>query len=293
MSIAVQTSVQRLQPRNIELDIHSMKFSALEWGTPGQLPVLALHGWLDNAASFYRVAPLLSGMHIVAIDMAGHGQTDHRKGTSAYHCFDDIRDIFLIADTLGWKQFALLGHSRGAILGALAAGTFPDRISHLGLIEGVLVEGISPEKSPEQLASAIRGLSYQSSKSLTVYPDVKSAIMAREKGMFPLSHDAARAITERGLKSMNGGYSWSSDPRLLAPSPVKLTTEQFASFINSITAPCELVMGKQGLQKSYAGYLDEVAHYPFIKSHLLNGGHHLHMEEDAEEVAAIFKRFFN
>jgi pimeloyl-ACP methyl ester carboxylesterase len=289
MSLAVQSMTP--DPRPVELIVNSMKFSALEWGTAGQLPVLALHGWLDNAASFYRIAPLLPDCHIIAIDMAGHGQTDHRIGTSSYHCFDDIRDIFSVADNLGWEQFALLGHSRGAILGALAAGTFPERITHLGLIEGVLMEGIAPEKSPQQLASAIKGLDYQANKSLTVYPDIKTAVTAREAGMFPLSHAAAKAITERGLKPSNGGYSWSSDPRLLAPTPVKLTHQQFASFINSITAPCELVMGKQGLQKSYTAYLDEVAHYPFIKPHLLDGGHHLHMEDDAEAVAEIFKRF--
>ncbi len=279
-------------PKHLELLINSMKFSALEWGAPGQLPILALHGWLDNAASFFRIAPHLNHCHVVAIDMAGHGQTDHRNGSSSYHCFDDIRDIFCIADSLGWKQFALLGHSRGAIIGALAAGTFPERITHLGLIEGVLVEETDPEKSPQQLASAIKGLDYQANKSLTIYPDVKTAIKAREHGMFPLSHDAAKSITERGLKKIEGGFCWSSDPRLLAPTPVKLTHQQFASFINNISAPCELVMGKKGLQESYLDYLDEVASYPFIKTHLLEGGHHLHMEDDAEEVARLFQRFF-
>lgn len=289
MLLAVQSMTQH--PRHIDLIINSMKFSALEWGTPGKLPVLALHGWLDNAASFYRIAPLLSDCHIIAVDMAGHGKTDHRMGTSAYHCFDDIRDIFLIADNLGWQEFALLGHSRGAILGGLAAGTFPERITHLALIEGVLMEGIAPEKSPHQLASAIKGLDYQANKSLTVYPDIKTAIIARERGMFPLSHEAATAITERGLKPIQGGYSWSTDPRLLAPTPVKLTHEQFDAFIKNITAPCELIMGKNGLQKTYSPYLEEVLRYPFIKTHLLEGGHHLHMEDDAEAVAEIFKRF--
>lgn len=279
--------------RYVDIDVGSMTFSALEWGRAGQIPVLALHGWLDNAASFYRIAPLMNNVHIVAVDLAGHGLSGHRQGNSGYHFFDDIRDIFLIADKLGWAKFALLGHSRGAILAALAAGTFPARITHLGLIEGLLVEGVEPEKTPQQLASAIKGLDYQSNKSLTVYPDVKSAITARENGMFPLTYDAARVITERGLKPTTGGYSWSSDPRLLAPSPIKLTHQQYASFINNISAPCELIMGKKGLQNSYAAYLDEVAKYPFIKSHLLDGGHHLHMEDDAEQVADIFTRFFN
>lgn len=290
--MTLKATLKIQQPKHIDLMINSMKFSALEWGASGQFPVLALHGWLDNAASFYRIAPHLTNCHIVAIDMAGHGQTDHRIGSSSYHCFDDIREVFCIADNLGWKRFAILGHSRGAIIGALAAGTFPDRITHLGLIEGVLMEGIDPEKSPQQLASAIRGLDYQANKSLTVYPDVKTAIQARERGMFPLSHDAAKAITERGLKTIEGGFCWSSDPRLLAPTPVKLTHQQFASFINNISAACELVMGKKGLQDSYSDYLNEVASYPFIKSHLLEGGHHLHMEDDAEAVATIFQRFF-
>ena len=289
MSTAVQAQDQ---VRQIELHVNSMKFSALEWGHAGQFPVLALHGWLDNAASFFRLAPLLPDMHIVAIDMAGHGKTDHRLGTFSYHCYDDIRDIFSVADYFGWDKFALLGHSRGAILGALAAGTFPERITHLALIEGLLMEGIAPEKSPHQLASAIKSLAVKSNKNLTVYPDIKTAIAARERGMFPLSHDAAKAITERGLKPINNGYCWSSDPRLLAPTPVKLTNEQFHCFISNITAPCELVMGKNGLQLSYKNYLEEIANYSFIKAHELEGGHHLHMEEDAVNVAGIFREFF-
>ncbi len=291
MSVAVKSIKE--QPRNIEFNINSMRFSALEWGRPGQLPVLALHGWLDNAASFFRIAPLLTNAHVIAVDMAGHGQTDHRLGASAYHCFDDISDMFSIADYFGWDKFALMGHSRGAIFSGLAAGTFPERISHLALIEGFLLEGVPPEKSPQQLASAIKGLSYQINKSLSVYPDIKTAIEVRERGMFPLSHEAATAITERGLKESKGGYSWSTDPRLLAPTPVKLTTEQFNSFINNITAPCELILGKHGLQKTYSNYLKEVASFPFVKAHLLEGGHHLHMENDAQEVAAIFNKFFS
>jgi len=292
MSLAVK-AIQQTTPRSIEFEINSLKFSALEWGSPGQLPVLALHGWLDNAASFFRVAPLLDGVHLVAVDMAGHGRTDHRLGTSAYHCYDDIHDIFAIADYFDWDKFALMGHSRGAILGALAAGTFPERISHLALIEGVLLEGIAAEKSPHQLAAAIKGLDYQINKSLTVYSDINTAISARENGMFPLSHEAAKAITERGLKTTDGGFSWSTDPRLLAPTPVKLTNEQFHSFISNISAPCELILGKQGLQKKYADYLLALAKYPFIHSHLLEGGHHLHMEEDAQAVAKIIQAFFD
>lgn len=291
MSLAVKMVGQH--PDEIEFEVNGLQFSALTWGDPGNMPILALHGWLDNAASFFRIGPLLANYYLVAVDMAGHGKTAHRSGTSAYHCFDDIRDIFSIADYFGWDRFAILGHSRGAILGALAAGTFPERITHLGLIEGLLLEGIAAEKSPHQLAAAIKGLEYQTNKTLTLYPDVKTAITARERGMFPLSYEAAKAITERGLKNQGDGFFWSTDPRLLAPTPVKLTYPQFDAFIRNIQAPSRLVMGKKGLQASYAGYLSEVANYPFIQTQELQGGHHLHMEDEAEAVGEILTDFFN
>ena len=40
-------------------------------GTGGQR-VLALHGWLDNAASFVPLAAQLPGLELVAIDLPGH-----------------------------------------------------------------------------------------------------------------------------------------------------------------------------------------------------------------------------
>jgi hypothetical protein len=52
-------------------------------------------------------------------------------------------------------------------------------------------------------------------------------------------------------------------------------------------------LGKHGLQKTYSNYLKEVASFPFVKAHLLEGGHHLHMENDAQEVALIFNKFFS
>jgi pimeloyl-ACP methyl ester carboxylesterase len=121
-------------PRELRFTVNGMNFAAQEWGDSTQLPVLALHGWLDNAASFFALAPRLKNLHIVALDMAGHGQSEHRPGQMAYTPWDDINDILAVADHFGWERFVLLGHSRGAIIGTLAAGTFPERFIALGLV---------------------------------------------------------------------------------------------------------------------------------------------------------------
>ncbi len=278
-------------PRELTLKVNGLEFAAQEWGRAGQLPVLALHGWLDNAASFYKLAPQLHNLHIIAPDLAGHGQSSHRPGQTAYTPWDDINDIFAIADYLGWQRFVLLGHSRGAIIGSLAAGTFPERFIGLALIEGMLPEPALPHDVPMQLASAINGLRAQQQKVPSLYKNIDVAIKARERGLFPLSNAAATALTNRGIIMREGGFSWSSDPRLMAPSVLKLSKEQLAAFVNRITAPVKLLLANNGLPKIYENYLAEINGFPNVDYEVLDGGHHLHMEEESPLVAEKLNTF--
>ncbi len=283
---------QSSHPRELRFSVNGMNFAAQEWGDTTQLPVLALHGWLDNSASFFALAPRLKNLHLVALDMAGHGRTDHRPGNMAYTLLDDINDIFAIADYLGWDKFVLLGHSRGAIIGTLAAGTFPERIIALGLVEGFLPEPAKAEDAPKQLASAIEGLRAQQQKNPSVYPDMDIAVKARERGMFPLGYEAAKALTERGVAARNGGYSWCTDPRLLAPSMIKWPREYLEAFVNQISAPTKLLLADRGLPFMYENYLREVKRFSNVDYEVLAGGHHLHMEQEVDVVAEKLNAFF-
>ena len=70
--------------RDVRLLLPNLSLAARDWGPAAAPPVLALHGWLDNAASFDRLAPLLDGLRIVALDLPGHGRSvGRRRGRSA------------------------------------------------------------------------------------------------------------------------------------------------------------------------------------------------------------------
>ena len=56
------------------------------WGSDGGQPVLALHGWMDNAGSFDMLAPLLDQYQILAIDSIGHGRSEHFPDGHVYNC---------------------------------------------------------------------------------------------------------------------------------------------------------------------------------------------------------------
>lgn len=281
-----------MQPQELSFNIDGLQFAAQAWGDPTHYPILALHGWLDNSASFFALAPLLKNVYVVAIDMAGHGQTSHRLGSFPYNIWEDVAEIFAVADALGWKKFSLLGHSRGAIIAAIAAGTFPERISQLGLIEGLLPEPTRSEDTPKQLALSIKGIKTQSAKILSIYPDIAKAISIRERGMFPLSYTAAKVLTERGLKKTDKGYHWSTDQRLLVPSAIKLLPEQMAAFVTHISCPIALILAQDGMPKLFPPYEESVKKYQQIALTILPGGHHLHMEQEADAVAKVFNQFF-
>ena len=59
------------------IDIPLGRIAALRGGTPGAPRVLALHGWLDNAASFLPLAAHLRAIDLVALDLPGHGHSAH------------------------------------------------------------------------------------------------------------------------------------------------------------------------------------------------------------------------
>ena len=83
--------------------------------------VLALHGWLDNAASFVPLAAHLRGIDLVAIDQPGHGQSAHLPPGTDYSFVGALNAVLDVADALGWDRFALLGHSMGAGIGSMLA----------------------------------------------------------------------------------------------------------------------------------------------------------------------------
>ena len=258
---------------------------------PGQgMPVLALHGWLDNAASFLPLLPLLPNP-VVALDFAGHGLSDHRPAEAATHYVDHVRDVLAVADELGWSQFILLGHSMGAGVATLFAGCYPERVARL-----VLIEGIGPPSTPAAdvagtLRRAIDDMQQLPGKQKPVYATLEQAVEARMRGFGGLSAACSQLLCERGLEPVPGGLTWRTDARLRLTSSLRLTEEQVEGFARAIRAPTLLIVGEQGLggQGQFRHRIDWIEGLQRVQ---LPGRHHLHMESP-EPVAAAICRFLD
>jgi len=282
----------KLEPRIISFLIQGKEFFAECWGEEGQTPAIALHGWLDNCHSFRPLAPQLENIQLLALDMAGHGHSEHRSADASYHIWDDVREVLMIANDMGWDQFVLIGHSRGAIIASLIAAVAPERVTRLILIEGFWPQTMTAQEAPQQLASFVkRFFSFDGVEK--GYKNKEAMMAVRQRGGFALSESAAAQLVERNTEYRDGYFYWRTDMRLTMPSPVMFTIEEAESFISAIRCPTLLLMASQGLGKNRDFLQPKIASNPAINVMILEGQHHMHMEDTTGAVAQALQVFLN
>ncbi|CAM2895426.1 alpha/beta fold hydrolase [Legionella worsleiensis] len=275
----------------LELSIPGLTIACKAWGNPENPPVIALHGWLDNANSFDKLAQLLHhDYYFIAVDLPGHGHSSHLPEGANYHFIDGIFTIIHILDALKAEKVHLLGHSMGACLGSLVAGVAPHRFLSLALIEG-LGPFSSPDTSAcEQLSQYSTSLTRKVGKKAKGYPKFHSAALARAlKGYVSL--DIAQSLCERGIKEDKGLYYWRHDRRLLDPSPLRMTEQQIISCLNNIKVKTCLIWASKGFSFNSEQMQNRMKAIKHLTIEHLDGGHHIHMEKP-EAVGTLLARFY-
>lgn len=273
--------------------VNGLTLAGMAWGKPGGSPVMALHGWLDNAASFALVAPLLDHCRVVALDLTGHGKSDWRSADASYQIWDDLPEIAGVADCLGWEQFSLLGHSRGAIISTLLASAMPERISKLVLLDALVPQPLPEEQFSQQLRAFLLDKPRLSQTRHRVYASADEALSSRQRGAGSLPQEGARRLVERNLTPCEGGYRWSTDPRLRGASAVKLSEGHVQCVLQALCMPSMLLLAEQG-HGGDPGFVQRVSRYASAMTlETVAGGHHFHMEAKVRDVASRIAGFIH
>jgi len=278
--------------RELSLELPHLRLAAQAWGDP-QLPrLLALHGWLDNAASFDRLAPLLcEHFHIVAIDLPGHGRSGHRPPGTWYHYVDYLGDTLAAADALGWTRFGLLGHSLGGAVASMLAAACPQRIDRLFLIEALGPLTAAVDQTLTLLQRAISQRHGLPAKALRVFASEAEAARTRAQAG-DLSLEAAQIMVARGIKPASGGFVWSSDPRLTLTSPQRYIEAQVLAVLDELRVPTQLILAQPAPPFLPEALINaRIARVPDIDVVRIAGHHHLHLD-DPQPVAAAMLAYY-
>ena len=269
--------------------VDGLQLAGLSWGDPTGRPLLALHGWLDNAASFSLLAPLLTGFHVVALDLTGHGRSDRRSEDATYQIWDDLPQILGVLDALGWDSFSLLGHSRGAIISSLFASTFPERVERLVLLDALVPQPVAEEQFSIQLRKFVQDKQHLLQRDTRLFESVEAAVATRvERG---LPHCAARLLVERNLRACPGGFTWTTDPRLRGASAVKLTAGQNRAVLEALVMPTLLLTAQEGFDRQPDIAASAKQYIGDLTIEQVAGGHHFHMGPCVAMVAQCIVDF--
>ncbi|MEN9012608.1 MAG: alpha/beta hydrolase [Yoonia sp.] len=95
------------------------------------IPVLCLAGLTRNTADFDHVAPHMP-VRLIRMDYRGRGQSDWAD-PATYTIQQEAADALALMDHLGLEQAAILGTSRGGLIGMFLAATAKDRLLGVAL----------------------------------------------------------------------------------------------------------------------------------------------------------------
>jgi pimeloyl-ACP methyl ester carboxylesterase len=278
-------------PTERRFTLPGLSLAAEVWGNGDGLPVLASHGWLDNAGTFELLAPLLPECELVALDLAGHGLSDSRSADSTYNLTQDVGDLLEVTEVLGWQRCTLLGHSRGAAISMLFAAAFPERVDKLVLLEGGLPLTGEAADAPENLARALRERRALLGKYGRVFAERDRAIAERAQGFTKIGFPAAEILARRSLRAVPGGFRWHADQRLKSASELRFTAEHARAFAGRVTAPVLILFSSDSPFAGRPLYREAAQLFPRVEVETLPGGHHFHLEGAETAIAERIREF--
>lgn len=283
-----------MKGKDFYLQLPRLRIACRSWGSPKKaLPILALHGWLDNVASFDPLAKVLVKLeprfYIVAVDLPGHGYSEHLNTNYGFIFLDYIASVSEILEALQWKKCVLLGHSMGAAVAFLFSAVMPESVLCSVFLDGLGPFSLQDKKAPKQYLHFLEEYKRQRNAKAKSYRTMASLVRAKSIAN-KMSQSSAKLIIERNLKKTPQGYIWRYDKNLHLPSPLQLTEKHVHAFMARLKG-ANLLLLSESHKKGYPEYFKRIPkrirRFKNIKVFRIKTGcHHFHMET-AEETAQL------
>lgn len=175
-------------------------------------PLLCLPGLTRNSKDFETVAPWLAQTRrVIAPDFRGRGLSQYASDPASYRPDIELVDTIALLDFLEIDRVAVIGTSRGGIVGMLMAAFFHDRLA------GLFLNDVGPELDSAGLLRIRSYLGVQS--EFTSWEMAVANLKSNNSGFESLTADEWQAFAHRVFKPVNGVPRIDYDPALLQTFP--------------------------------------------------------------------------
>ena len=131
-------------------------------GGNGSVPVVFVHALAGNTQQWSaQLNHIRKTRRAVALDLRGHGQS-LPPANDDYAIESMAQDIQTVVDRLGIERFILVGHSMGGSVAGAYAGTYPERVVGLLLVDPSGDSTQMPAGEVQQYLGALESEAYSS-----------------------------------------------------------------------------------------------------------------------------------
>ena len=280
-----------MEPSSRFYHARRLRLHYVDWGNERASPLVLVHGGLDHCRSWDWVAQAFcADYHVLSLDLAGHGDSDHAVG-GCYALTDFVLDVAEFFRELNLQDARVIGHSMGGGICSLFAGTFPDRLRRLVLVEGLRPAMLSPEPAHDRIRSWIEQTAAIARRSPKPYLSIDQAAMRMREANPALSAAQARHLTEHGLKQGDDGlWRWKYDNFIRSRSPARLSGDEVQALWRRISCQTLLIGGELSGRPdpSKNGWLSQFAN---ARSVLVPGAGHWVHHDKLDDFLALTRPF--
>lgn len=123
-----------VRPRIADVETRNGVIRTAAWGEPSRPAVVLVHGNSAHWGWWSFLAPfLLPKWHVIALDLAGMGDSPPQTACSPTSYAEDIADVIAHHADNGLAR--LVSHSFGGLVSIACAFKFADRVDHLVLVD--------------------------------------------------------------------------------------------------------------------------------------------------------------
>jgi pimeloyl-ACP methyl ester carboxylesterase len=274
-------------PSDRFFESQGLRLHYCDWGNAGAPALVLLHGGRDNCRSLDVLASALaSDFHVLAPDLRGHGDSDWARGSS-YSLADYVYDLARLLAHAGLDAIALAGHSMGGMVALTYAGTFPERVTRLAVLDGVVtLPGRTLPPIHERIASWIAELDAIAARPPRRFATLGEAAARLSAHNRRLTAEKALALAAHAARrNEDGSYSWKFDEHQQVRAPYRLSGEDYAALWSRIACPTLLMRAEQ------SPLPDPQAALPYFRdarlARIADAGHWLHYDQPDEVLAQL------
>lgn len=284
------------ESRHRIIDSQGLTIHCLEWGNPEGEPLILVHGYLDLADSWRAFVAALEtrqpNLRVIAPDCRGHGDSGWIGAGGYYHFPDYVFDLDRVVQAHSLDSFTLIGQSMGGTISLLYAGTFPERVKKLVLIEGIGPVGMTFSDAPLRMEKWITELHERGRRHFREYTSLAAGASQLRQTNPRLSENTALEIARAAMKQTDRGkWIWKFDPLHRTTAPQPFYTAQALEFLRRIRCPVLLIDGEQSRQTRRT---DKQERYEAIANHqrvTINGAGHMVHQDNPDQLADVVGNF--